>query len=157
VSVQHPNATETGAQHTHNTQTQLTYQAMPRYYVYLLRSLHPDHQGRTYTGITCNLARRLKEHNTLPQTPRARRRYTARYQPWQVASYCGSFTGKQARQIEYKAKHTRTGDGLAIHHARCAVAILGPKRKFTVVTTHAEVDGHTRRLPNTATLDLGEG
>jgi len=45
------------------------------YNLYILRNLT---SGRTYTGITDNLERRLKEHNL------GRHSYTKRYIPWEV-------------------------------------------------------------------------
>ncbi|MDD5710885.1 MAG: GIY-YIG nuclease family protein [Candidatus Colwellbacteria bacterium] len=45
------------------------------YNLYILQSLT---SGRTYTGITDNLERRLKEHNA------GRHPYTKRYLPWEI-------------------------------------------------------------------------
>ena len=73
---------------------------MPMYYVYFLQS---ELNGRYYVGITNNVERRLKEHNS------GIVRSTAPYKPWELKRIEKYVDINQAAQRErfVKAKHSR--------------------------------------------------
>ena len=69
------------------------------YYVYVLYSLEFD---RTYTGITNNIERRLKEHN------KKRNRSTKAYTPWVIIHKEEFLSRVEARTRE---KYLKSGNG----------------------------------------------
>lgn len=73
--------------------------------VYILRShLNPS---KTYTGITDNLEKRLKEHNE------DKSYYTKRYAPWYVETYVVFNDRITAEAFE---KYLKVGSGQAFFH-----------------------------------------
>ena len=77
------------------------------YYVYLLRSINfPD---QTYRGYTEDLKTRLKDHNAGEST------HTAKYVPWELASYHAFANKKKAQEFEY---YLKTGSGKAFANKR---------------------------------------
>ncbi|MCC6253707.1 MAG: GIY-YIG nuclease family protein [Ignavibacteriaceae bacterium] len=65
------------------------------YYLYILRSLNFE---RYYVGISENVERRLKFHNTIEKG------FTSRYRPWEVV-FKQEFSGKEAAmKAEKKVK-----------------------------------------------------
>ena len=70
--------------------------------VYILKS-HVD-SSKTYVGLTCNLEKRLKEHNEEESY------YTKRYAPWHVETYI-VFNGKTT--AETFEKYLKVGSGQA--------------------------------------------
>lgn len=77
------------------------------YYVYILRSLAFPEQ--TYCGYTHDLKARLKAHNAGEST------HTAKYAPWEIASYHAFTDERKAREFEY---YLKTGSGKAFAKKR---------------------------------------
>ena len=75
---------------------------MPKWYVYILRSLTRDF---IYIGSTNDLERRLFEHDTgLVHS-------TKPYRPFEIIAYVAVMTEAKARELE---KYFKTGSGKAI-------------------------------------------
>jgi predicted GIY-YIG superfamily endonuclease len=71
-------------------------------WVYLIRSIpHPD---RTYIGVTDDLKRRLRDHNS-GDSP-----HTSRYRPWQLVVSVAF--GDHAKATAFE-EHLKTGSGRA--------------------------------------------
>lgn len=79
-----------------------------QYIVYILKSLAPrlhSSSGRTYVGLTNNLARRLRQHNGHIA---GGARYTRAHRPWAVhATVEGFRDARDARQFEWYMHHPR--------------------------------------------------
>jgi predicted GIY-YIG superfamily endonuclease len=71
------------------------------WYVYILESERT--YGKFYTGITNDLKRRLKEHNSIEN-----KGYTSKYQPWKIHTYLG-FTDKNTAENFEKYLKTQAG------------------------------------------------
>jgi len=71
------------------------------WYVYILRSEGCD--DKFYTGLTNNLERRLREHNSEGNTG-----YTKRYQPWALHVYTAF---KDRKLVEDFEKYLKTQAG----------------------------------------------
>ena len=77
------------------------------FYVYLIRSISfPD---QVYVGITEDLKKRLKIHNTGGSA------HTAKYKPWELVVYIGFKTKDKARQFE---KYLKSGSERAFAKKR---------------------------------------
>ena len=70
-----------------------------KYYVYVLESLKT---GKSYTGLTSNLERRLREHN------QGLSRFTRRKGPWRVLY---SEEKNSLSEAQKREKFLKTGDG----------------------------------------------
>lgn len=66
------------------------------YYVYLVKSA--QHQVPVYVGYTCDLKRRMWEHNRKQST------YTSRYTPWELVTYIAFASQKKAKEFEQYLK-----------------------------------------------------
>jgi putative endonuclease len=73
------------------------------YYVYVLKN---SLTGRTYTGVTSDLRRRLEEHN---RKPASSRKYTQRKTGSWVLVYVEEFAEK--REAYKREKFLKTGSG----------------------------------------------
>ncbi len=71
-------------------------------YVYLLESV--NHPERRYTGVTCNLKQRLKDHNA------GKSHHTAKYKPWKLI--VGICFADHARAAQFE-KYLKSGSGQA--------------------------------------------
>ena len=69
-------------------------------YVYMLRSL--AHPARRYVGSTCNLRRRLDEHNA------GQSKYTARFRPWRLVTAIAFSDDARADAFE---RYLKSGSG----------------------------------------------
>ncbi len=69
-------------------------------YVYLLESI--SHPRKRYVGITENLKKRLKEHNS------GRSPHTAKYAPWQIVVALRFANDNKAESFE---KYLKSGSG----------------------------------------------
>ncbi|HLR38050.1 MAG TPA: GIY-YIG nuclease family protein [Chitinophagaceae bacterium] len=69
------------------------------YFVYVLRS---ENYNRFYTGMTDNVARRIKEHNS------GKTKSTKGYRPWKLFFYEKYSSRKEARERE---KYLKSGVG----------------------------------------------
>ena len=76
-------------------------------YVYLIRSLSQEDQ--IYTGITSDLRRRLKCHNS------GGSKHTSKYKPWELILYLGFKHEDKARGFE---KYLKSGSGRAFASKR---------------------------------------
>jgi len=74
--------------------------APAQWWLYLLRS--PS--GRSYVGITIELARRLEQHNG--ERPGGAKS-TRGGRPWAIARSWGPFSHQRAAQLEYRLKRIR--------------------------------------------------
>jgi predicted GIY-YIG superfamily endonuclease len=72
------------------------------YTVYILRSV--DHPTRLYIGITADLEKRLKSHNSEAST------YSKRYSPWELETYIVLKDKKTGEDLE---KYLKSGSGFA--------------------------------------------
>jgi len=69
------------------------------YYVYLLRS--SSHPKQTYVGVTLDLEKRLKSHNS------GSCRHTSKYRPWQLVTYVAFSSRSRALDFEkYMKSHS---------------------------------------------------
>jgi len=75
-------------------------------YVYILKSLIK--KEKYYVGITCNLPRRLSEHNTQPSCS-----HTKRFGPWEISNYVSFQDEHKARKFE---KYLKSPSGRAFVH-----------------------------------------
>lgn len=103
------------------------------YLVYILVSLAPrSHSssgspGRTYVGLTNNLARRLRQHNG---DIAGGARYTRAHRPWQVhATIEGFRDAREARQFEWYMHHPRARVGGIAGVARSPCVGRGVERR----------------------------
>lgn len=76
-------------------------------YLYLLRSL--SNPGKTYTGLTCDLRRRLNQHNCGQST------HTRKFMPWELIFYAAFQDEAKARKFESDLK---SASGRAFAHKR---------------------------------------
>ncbi len=77
------------------------------YYVYLLRSINfPD---KTYIGFTEDLKTRMHAHNA------GESKHTAKFVPWQLASYHAFADKRKAQEFEH---YLKTGSGKAFANKR---------------------------------------
>ncbi len=84
---------------------------MKEWYCYLLRS--ETKRNRTYVGSTCDLHRRLRQHNG-KRTGGAR--YTRAFRPWRHARVVKGFPDRtRALQFEWAWKHPRKSRYLRTH------------------------------------------
>ncbi|WP_421786783.1 GIY-YIG nuclease family protein [Hyphobacterium sp.] len=74
---------------------------MRLHYVYILESQTGEHR---YTGLTNDIARRLKEHNAGSVG------HTSKYKPWKFRTIIGFNCRKRAAEFE---KYLKTGSGRA--------------------------------------------
>jgi predicted GIY-YIG superfamily endonuclease len=81
----------------------LTTHSVQKHYVYILRSL--SNPVKTYVGITGDLRRRMREHNSCSQT------YSKRYAPWELVAYVAFSDSSKAKRFE---KYLKTGSGKAL-------------------------------------------
>lgn len=72
------------------------------HYVYLLQSIHQP--GRRYTGATCDLRRRLDEHNA------GKSIHTAKFRPWRIVVAI-AFRDR-ARAVAFE-RYLKSGSGTA--------------------------------------------
>ena len=77
------------------------------FYVYLIRSIVFCDQ--VYVGITEDLKKRLKTHNSGGSV------HTAKYKPWELLVYMGFKNEVKARQFE---KYLKSGSGRAFAKKR---------------------------------------
>jgi putative endonuclease len=69
------------------------------YFVYVIKSAV---DGRLYKGLTCDLQKRINEHN------RGKTKTTKAFKPWELVYYEKFSTREEARQRE---KYLKTGNG----------------------------------------------
>ena len=67
-------------------------------YVYILRSI--ENSNKTYIGLTGDLKRRLKDHNSNQST------YTSKYSPWNIETYVAFSNEQKAQEFERYLKHS---------------------------------------------------
>ena len=73
------------------------------YYCYILRNINPLYNNLTYNGITNNLSRRLRQHNS-EITGGAK--YTKNKGPWEYYVIISGFIDKcEALSCEWRIKH----------------------------------------------------
>ncbi|MBL7130624.1 MAG: GIY-YIG nuclease family protein [Candidatus Omnitrophica bacterium] len=72
------------------------------YVVYIIKSL--KNSSKNYVGITQNLTKRIKEHNSNESG------YTKRYAPWEIETY---ITFKNKLLAERFEKYLKAGSGQA--------------------------------------------
>jgi len=77
------------------------------FYVYILKSI--EHSDQFYIGITSDLKRRLKTHNS------GGSKHTAKYRPWKVETYIAFSSEQKARDFE---KYLKSGSGRAFAKKR---------------------------------------
>ena len=77
------------------------------YVVYILRSI--NNPERLYIGLTTDLEKRLKSHNTDTST------YSKRYSPWELEVSINLKDKKVAEELE---KYLKTGSGFAFMKKR---------------------------------------
>ena len=77
------------------------------HYVYLIASLSAP--GRTYIGLTADLKRRLKEHNS-GKSP-----HTSKFAPWRLETYIAFSTVEKAHEFE---RYLKSGSGHAFARKR---------------------------------------
>ena len=77
------------------------------FYVYLIRSTRFPY--KVYVGITEDLKKRLKTHNSGGSV------HTAKYKPWNLAVYMGFVDETKARDFE---KYLKSGSGRAFAKKR---------------------------------------
>jgi predicted GIY-YIG superfamily endonuclease len=78
------------------------------YYVYLLENGAAD--VKRYIGITCDLRRRLAEHNA------GKSIHTARFKPWHLVMYLAFRDQQRARDFE---RYLKSGSGHASRESVC--------------------------------------
>src|SRR5438105_13090669 len=75
------------------------------WYVYLLQSRKTEHSKLTYVGKTCDLTRRLEQHNCLRKDGK-KWTGTRKGIPWQMVAYISGFISEQqALQFEWRLHH----------------------------------------------------
>jgi putative endonuclease len=74
------------------------------YHVYQLR----NDAGRSYIGLSGNVAERVAQHN------RGESRWTAKYRPWELAWVSRPMNLGDARRLENLLKRQKGGDGLTV-------------------------------------------
>ena len=72
------------------------------YRVYVLENL----EGKFYTGLSDDVARRLEQHNT------GQSRWTKGRGPWTIVWQSDELTLSEARKLENRLKRQRGGQGL---------------------------------------------
>lgn len=77
------------------------------FYVYLIRSI--SFPGQVYVGITEDLKKRLRVHNSGGSI------HTAKYNPWELVVYMGFKSEAKAREFE---KYLKSGAGRAFAKKR---------------------------------------
>lgn len=79
--------------------------AMARRHGYVCYLLYSARTRRTYTGITCCLSRRMRQHNGLLV---GGSRYTSRYRPWRLVCYVTGFRSQtEVLRFEWRCKRVR--------------------------------------------------
>lgn len=76
-------------------------------YVYILRS--ESHPNQRYFGVTSDLKKRLKKHNS------AKCKHTAKFCTWSLETYIGFSDEKKANAFE---RYLKTGSGQAFSKKR---------------------------------------
>ena len=72
---------------------------------YVLMSLCPQTRMRTYVGATCNLKRRMRQHNGLIA---GGAKSTRRSRPWRLIAFVSGFSSRQqCLSFEYRVKRLR--------------------------------------------------
>ncbi|MES2962019.1 MAG: GIY-YIG nuclease family protein [Pseudomonadota bacterium] len=64
------------------------------YYTYILKSISPSSQEKTYIGYTSDLKKRLERHNS------GECNFTSKYTPWELQSYFAFRDKKTALNFE---------------------------------------------------------
>jgi len=83
------------------------------YCCYILESEHPNYKGWTYTGMTNNMKRRLRQHNC---EIKGGARYTRNKGPWHLAIQVVGFKTKgQALSFEWTIKHPHKRKSIKHH------------------------------------------
>ncbi len=77
------------------------------HYVYILQS--EIDEKRFYTGLTDDLRKRLKNHNT------GRVRHTSKWKPWRIKSYAGFSDERRAIDFE---RYLKSASGRAFARKR---------------------------------------
>lgn len=77
------------------------------HYVYLLRSTSDP--GQRYVGLTQDLKKRLKDHNSKASI------HTAKHGPWELVTYMAFAVERRAREFEY---YLKSGSGRAFANKR---------------------------------------
>jgi predicted GIY-YIG superfamily endonuclease len=75
----------------------------PSWFVYVLLSAD---KGRTYVGITTDVARRLRQHNGEIV---GGAKYTRAHRPWRVEVQWGPFAGRSEAQVKEAKLKTKRG------------------------------------------------
>ncbi|NBW41545.1 GIY-YIG nuclease family protein [bacterium] len=70
------------------------------FYVYILAS--QSNPGRFYVGCSCDLKRRLAQHN------RGDSKHTAKYRPWRLVNYIAFLSKEKAEAFE---EYLKSGAG----------------------------------------------
>jgi len=74
------------------------------YVVYVLE----ETAGKKYIGLTSDLSKRLKEHNS------GKSLYTKRSNKWKIIWYSKKLSLREARVLERKMKKQKGGDGIKL-------------------------------------------
>ena len=74
------------------------------WFVYVLVSCHPVHEGRTYVGCSTNPRRRRDQHNG---RTKGGAKATRGFRPWRLARIIGPFPKRGALKEERRVKKLR--------------------------------------------------
>ena len=82
-------------------------EGLPIHYVYMIESV--ERRAHRYVGITADLKRRLRDHNT------GKSAHTSKYKPWRLVTYIAFTDQGKAESFE---RYLKSGSGHAFANKR---------------------------------------